>query len=562
MTTFLSRISNQVQLAYVPHTSVQGDVWQLQRKSTATSSGASNGTTLIDDQLGATDNVWNGKYWIHILSGDAKGEWRRIVDYTGSSTTAKLEGNGFTAQIASGVEYELWLSPEPVVVATATSAGGNQCVDTNRNEPDDFWVGYMLVAANGGTANSAVRSGFKITSFVSSTGVFTVDTSDLPIGWGSTSAAGDVYLLRKAIDATDISAGVAEEYIPRGTNRVNFSKGDGVVGPRSGTFSFSLPIRPSGSLASSGNKPQQSNVGGLLEACGLEETITQSQTATTGGTTTSIVFTGTTDVPKIGQMVIHNGNATFVTAISSSGGNTTLTVSPALPVAPASGDVINLSRMYSTTTDGDLYGVTLEYEVDSVRHTITGCMGNVTLNDGAAPTMSFEFQVDHWIRNIQASGCSYVRGYSTVAPILAQDRLAYLDGTAADIGGLTATPGTEVVAKGVQGSQGVNGRVGFQISNIVPGATFNTLLDAQGSSIPEDGKFLKRTANDFAVVFGSHGSTFAVRLPVARLIESPTPTDLDGVVGAPNVVEAQDAGRKLNETNNVSKVPDFAFHIS
>jgi len=46
------------------------------------------------------------------------------------------------------------------------------------------------------------------------------------------------------------------------------------------------------------------------------------------------------------------------------------------------------------------------------------------------------------------------------------------------------------------------------------------------------------------------------------LIESPTPTDLDGVVGAPNVVEAQDAGRKLNEVNNVSKVPDFAFHIS
>ena len=141
MTTFLSRISNQVQLAYVPHTSVQGDVWQHQRKSTSTSSGASNGTTLIDDQLGGSDNDYNGKYWIHILSGDAKGEWRRIVDYTASTGTAKLEGNGFTAQIASGVEYELWLSPEPVVVCTTSGPGGNGCTDTNRNEPDDFWVG-------------------------------------------------------------------------------------------------------------------------------------------------------------------------------------------------------------------------------------------------------------------------------------------------------------------------------------------------------------------------------------------------------------------------------------
>ncbi len=562
MTTFLSRISNQVQLSYVPHTSVQGDVWQLQRKSTATSAGASDGTTVIDDQLGGSDNDYNGKYWIHILSGDAKGEWRRIVDYTASNGTAKLEGNGFTAQIASGVEYELWLSPEPVVVCTGSSSGSNKCVDTNRDEEDDFWVGYMLVAASGGTTNAAQRSGFKITSFTQSSGEFVVDTSGESVGWGSTTSAGDVYLIRKAIDATDISAGVVEEYIPRGTNRVNFSKGDGVVGPRSGTFGFSLPIRPSGSLAASGSTCEQSNVGGLLEACGLEETKTQSHTATSGSTTTSVVISGSSNLPSIGQMLIHNGNATFITAITASSSNTALTVSPALPVAPASSDVIHLTRMYSTTTDGDLYGVTLEYEVDSVRHTITGAMGNVTLNDGAAPTMSFEFQIDQWIRNIQASAASFVRGYSTVAPILAQDRLAYLDGTGADIGGLTATPGTEVAPKSVQGSQGINGRVGFQITNVVPGATFNTLLDAQGSSIPEDGRFLKRTANDFAVVFGSHGATFAVRLPEARLIESPHPTDLEGVVGAPNVVEAQDAGRVVNRGFAMVKNPDFAFHIS
>ena len=562
MTTFLSRITSQQQLAYVPHTSVQGDVWQLQRKSTTTSAGASDGTTVLDTALAGSNDDYNGKYWIHILSGDAEQEWRRIVDYTASDGTAKLEGNGFSAQIASGVEYELWLSPEPVIVCTSTGSGTLQIIDSNRDEPNDFWNGYCVVGASGGTATGQARTYLEITDFVSSSGTFTLSNVDGSTGLGGSSQTGDVFLIRKMIDATDISAGVVEEYIPRGTNRVNFSKGDGVVGPRSGTFGFSLPIRPSGSLAASGSICGMSNVAGLLEASGLEESQAQSHTATSGSSTSSIVISGSSNLPVIGQMVIHNGNATFITDISASSSNTALSVSPNLPTAPASSDVIHLTRMYSTTTDGDTFGVTLEYEVDGVRHTLTGCKGNVTLNDSAAPTLAFEFQVDHWIRNIQSAIANPTSCYSTVAPILAQERLAYISGTGADINGFTATPGTEVGPKSVQGSQGINGRVGFQITNLVPGATFNTLLDASSSSIPEDGRFLKRTAMDLAVVFGSHGSTFAVRLPKARMIETPNPTDLEGVVGAPNVLEAQDAGRQFNRASNFENVPDFAFHIS
>ena len=563
MTQFLSRISSQVQLAFVPHNTTDGDVWQLQRHGTTTNDGTASGTTIEDSDLGGSDDDFNGKYWIHILDGDAKGEWRRIANYVASGGVVTLEGNGFTSQITSGTAFELWKSPETVLVATQDSSfggayGPNHFFDDTTGKPDDYWIGWTMVPITGSGIND--NRAMLITDFEASTGKFVLSGSP---SWGATVFAGTPMLLRKFVDATDISAGITEEYIPRGTTRTNFAKGDGVVGPRGGTFGFSIQIRPSGSLASNNNKPGNANITGLMESVGLEEFVGTSTTADSGSTTTSIkIATGTRERFEPGSMVIHNGNATFVTSITDGGASAdTLTVSPALPTAPASSDVIHATRLYKRSTDGDTQGVTFEYVVDGVRHTLTGCKGNVTLNDGAAPTLSFEYQVDHWIRNIQSPGYANGSFYDATAPILAQERLAYLAGSGVDINGFTATPGTEVVAKSVQGSSGVNGRSGYQISNFAAGATFNKLLDASTATLPEDDFFQKRTAKELSVVFGSHSETFGVHIPQARMIESPNPTDLEGVVGAPNVLEAQ-ATTDLNVLSQPVAVPDFSFSIS
>jgi hypothetical protein len=77
----------------------------------ASSNGASGGTTIVDTELAsftATDDGIQG--WVLITSGSALGETRRILPsggYTASSTTLTFNF-GFSAQIASAVTYEIY----------------------------------------------------------------------------------------------------------------------------------------------------------------------------------------------------------------------------------------------------------------------------------------------------------------------------------------------------------------------------------------------------------------------------------------------------------------------
>jgi hypothetical protein len=68
---------------------------------------------------------------------------------------------------------------------------------------------------------------------------------------------------------------------------------------------------------------------------------------------------------------------------------------------------------------------------------------------------------------------------------------------------------------------------------------------------------------DLKVVFGSHGSTFGFRAPVAYQVETTPIANDGGVLDVPNVFIAMDAGSTSSTyTAAVAKIPDWALHIS
>jgi hypothetical protein len=553
MPNVATRLWSQQEVRICSHTSVSGSTWQLVKKGTATSNGAAGGTTVIDtngDSGGA--DTYNGRYWVHILSGSAKGEWSRVVDDDGSGTLT-LEDTGFSAQIDSGVEYEIWLSPDPVVVVDSSS-GETNMVDAVRAESDDYWNGYWAIPITG--AHRGKRA--QVSDFASSGGTFTLGAS-----FGSALTAGDVVLLRKFVEVSNFNDGTDEAYVPRPMGRLNFAKGDGVPGPRGGSVSFNTQVVASGSLSGTGAKAGASVVSPLLMACGLEETVQTSCTVGAGSSTSAVkIATGSWENLSVGGAVIWNGDLRFISSLEDGGGAVdTVNVTPAFPTAPANADVLYATRMYAKSTDGDTDSVLVEWEVDGVRHTFTGCMGSVTLNDGPVLEFAFSLNVDHYIREVKAA--PYIAGavYTTAAAIKSSDRIAYLDTTATDIGGFTCSPNTTASPKAVQGSSGINGRAGYHVTDYNCGGTFRELVSSSGE-LTQELRWTARTAKAVAVIYGSHGNTMAVRMPVARLVQSPKPTNDNGMVAAPNVLEAQDAGTATDGGSTIRKVPDFAIHLA
>jgi hypothetical protein len=553
----------QQQFGYVPHTSVDGETWQFTNSGTATSNGAAGGTTVIDtnNQSGVAD-TWNGRYWIKMITGTCTGEWKRITDDNGTGTLT-VENNGFSAQIDSGDEYQIWKSPEPVVVQDGAGAGATDATDATRTEADvgdfEYWDGYYLVPITG------TRRGEKaeITAFNPATGVFTLAAG----GLSGALADGDVCLLRKFIEVGDLSLPADQPYHPRPINRLNHSRSDGVVGAKAGTLSFSAQLVASNSLSASGTAAEPSVLNGLFEACGLEESVGTSATVGAGSTTTAIaVGTGSWENFEIGQMVIYNGNPRFIENLTDGGGGVdTITVTPALPVAPVDTSTLYATRMYRKSTDSDVLGCTIEVEIDGVRWTMTGCKGNLTLVDGPVMTLSFDMQVDHWICEYEAAPYLVSEtpdGYTTAPAILNSDRLAWLDTTASDIKGFTATPGAVMSPKSVQGTaNGINGRSGFHLTDYACSATFREIRGPT-DDLDQQLRWNVRTARDVMVAYGSHANTAGIRLPVGRLIQYPMLEEGDGMQDAPNVIEAQDAGTQEDGDSTVIKVPDWSLHLS
>jgi hypothetical protein len=549
MSSVASRIYAQRIVSYVQHTNVSGETWTYIKAGTTTGAGASDGTTVVDsngDSGGA--DTYNGQYFVRILSGACKGLRRRVIDDNGTGTLT-LEGSGFPAQIASGVEYQIEKSPEPVIVVDSSS-GATDCVDAGRNdESDDFWKGYYVVPLTGSRRGKMAL----ITAFTQSTGTFV-----LAAGLGGALAAGDVCVLRKYVHTSEPQLGLDEPYIPRPQKHNLLSSADGTVGARSGTVGFNAQVTASGSLAAAASKANPSVLNGLLEASGLEETIGTSMLVTGGTASAPTVTTATGERCTVGQMLIWNGNPTFVDSVDDGAGSSdTVNVSPALPGTPQSGDVLYATRMYARSPDGDHRAVTIEVELDGIRTIMTGCRGNVTFQGEQVLEAAFAFTIDDWERQVEPLTLGAT--YHSAVPILATSRACWLDSTRADMGSVTTSPNSTVAPRDVQGAAGINGRAGLQHIDNHPTLTYRELLSSSGD-LDQDLRWLARTAKKFSIAWGSHGNCLGLRLPVGRHMESPHPMNSGGLVGVPSVIEAQDAGYATTNLTT-TKVPDYSLSL-
>ena len=563
MSTFKARIYGQQLLTVAPQTSVDGGVPQRLGYGTTTSNGAADGTTIIDADGTANSgsaDTYNGRYWVELLSGSYIHEWKRVVDDDGAGTLT-LEGVGFSGQVVSGVEYALWEMPESNIAVVDSSGDETDMVDARRDEDSDFWIGYWAVPITGNRKGRIAQ----VTDFTTGTGTFV-----LASGLGGALAAGDVVMLVRPLEVGEFQPGFSTEFLSRLTNRSNFSKGDGVIGAKGpGPLNFTTDVYGSGSLPGEGVAATRSPLAALFQASGYEETLGETTLSDDGGganTTTSIkIDTATHENFKIGQVIVHAGNLTRITDKTDGAGSAdTLTVSPPLPTVPNDDDPIYGTSMYEAITTGDYYGCNIVWEVDGVRHTFFGCKGSAEFMVGPKLALKWTFQYDHYIRELETHVALDYMGsaYPSQRPVLGKDAMCYLTTSQVDCNGFTASAGTSVAPRNVSGRYGVNGRAGAQMTGRNPGGSFRSIVESDATSLAAEILWNARTSKALFFYYGSHGNAFCVSAPVARITAEPSPESLEGFMAVPYQWEAHDAGVFVDPTDDVVKVPDFAFHIT
>lgn len=553
--TVPARIWKHQQWAYCPHTSVSGDAWVLQQRGSATSNGAVDGTTVVDlngDSGGA--DTFNGRHWVRCVNGNNQGLWKRIVDDDGLGTLT-LENNGFPNQVASGDEYEVWLSPEPVVLIDSSS-GETDAVDAIRAEADDYWNGFYLVPLTGNRRGKIAQ----ITDFVSATGTFT-----LAAGLGGALAAGDVCVLRRFLEVADFADALEEPFEETPAYRLNGDIGDGRVVAKAGSVTFVTEVYGSNTVAADGTAAPRGPLNHLFQAAGFDE-VRNTSDATDAGSTTSALEAAAAGWENLGiGTMIEVANSVSWIQSTVDGATDTVNIEPSVPVAPPTGQDIHACSVYRRNRmgrDGDYLGVCIEHERDGIRTTMTGCKGNVVLNDGPRLTLAWSLNVDHWIREVERAPYYAGDAYPTQAPIRGTDRKVYMDDTGVDIGGLTASLNNEVAPKAVQGANGINGRCGFGHVTAAPGATFREIMDTS-DDLDRYQTFLTRGSFALYCIWGSSpGNYFGLRIALARVVSEPKPEDQGGIIDHPTVVAAQDAGTTTDGGDTQYIVDDFSFGIA
>jgi len=552
------RVSKQVLMRVVPHTSVDGEQWQRIGYGITSGAGAADGTTVVAASFtsGGADG-YNGRYYVEILSGTCKGQMKRIVDDNGSGTYT-IENNGFSAQIGASVIFSIWKSPEPVIVVDG-ALDANNFNDDYRDENDIDWVGYYVMPITGSCRGEIRQVSLFEKTGGASEGLFTVSPA-----FSTSLAAGDVCLLGRffEVDVTALPGG--PDYHPRPINRVNYSVGAGVTGARGVDFAFNVRPHGTGSLTASGSAVGHSDMHALFTAAGLDERLGTSSTVGAGSTTTAVaVATGSWENHQAGDIVMHNGNARRVTALTDGGaGVDTITVAPPLPVAPTSGDTLYALATYYKSADATtLYGCVIEVEIDGVRTTMTGCKGTLEPQATTPAEFAFSFKCDHWIREYEDAPYNPGTAYSSQGDILGKDMMAWADSTQIDIKGFAAQIGRETIAREVTGAYGINGRAGFHHINYACGASYREIM-ADGAELEAENRYLAGTDRALFVQCGASSDAFCIAIPVAHHVGAATPDPSSGLLEAPNVLAALDAGTYTDPDGTITKVPDWILGIS
>lgn len=557
------RNANEAVLSYCPD---QDDPIQVIGYGFTSSAGNAGGTTLIDTagiaESGAAD-TYNGRYWVTMLAGTNKGLSKRIIDDDGAGTLT-LEGNGFPNQIAITQRYMIWKSSEALIVVDASGAATN-IVDAIRDEidaQDEYWDYYYVTPISGARAGEIKV----VSAFAGGTGTFTTGA------FTGALAAGDTCLLRRFLEANNVNVSYSEPYIEPFGRRLNFSRGIGRTGARAATITFDVPMQGTGAITTiqtaAGEYARSANISGLLQAVGLVESIgrrTDIDDVGAAGTTTSLlVDTATHEYFDIGDAIQWAGNVAWITAkTDGAGAADTLTVTPALPLAPKNNDAIYAGRTYKIDTDAQRKGVTLYWERDGLRETFFQCKGNVEFvpGDSGAIVARFNLQATHYVREIEDEQCNPQAAYATQEYILGEARRVYVDGTQTDVKAVTFTPGSVAVAKNTSGRYGLNGSSEFQHVDSNAGGTLTVMLEDTDDGMTAEEHWQTQESLDIAIAYGHAGNCVAFRMPAAYLRAAPHPQVQEGLIANTYDMHAGDAGVATDPADGIVDVPNWSITI-
>lgn len=387
---------------------------------------------------------------VEFLDGNVQGERARIRTFDGTNT---ITFDPVTHPSPTATRARMWVPPDPSVPVTAVGTSAT-VVSALRTEADDYWNDpdrMYLVVEGGGGAGTAARGDAPrlIADFDAATDTFTIGTA-----FPATPTIGDLLLLRQPIKPASAELPYAQTglvYIDRKFVKGTWDRDPGVMGPR-GAQPLSITLEALGaSTAASGA------IGAIppLEAHDLLHSLfvtpvgtamtrvgDGSSTTTAGSTATSInVTTGTgPERFSVGNVVLVNGSAAYITAITDGGGgDDILTIAPALPVAPVAGvtvfGAINYRPRRDATaawaaTSGGFRSHTVEAYLNGMRKLYYGWhfdleIGGLTQN--TIPSFTFAGPYDTCLVNSVAN--LYTPTYTTTLPRPSKAARAVLGGT-------------------------------------------------------------------------------------------------------------------------------------
>lgn len=380
------------------------------------------------------------------------------------------------------------------------------------------------------------------------------DFKTAPAGWSSLAAAQEIAheTKQEAIERVVQKTGVArgpEPFIP---------------GPKSGPFGFKLPVR-GGKLAAGGGGAADWLA--VAAYCGMSKTTVTGDTGIITGGSSSTITALDADFPVAsyfpGGWILTTADKSgtpdlqlrMITDRSSSGGTTTLTVSPDWDTDP-----VNLDDTHDivilTPTIGQI-ATYLGFRVfmgqgSTDRHRVEyrGCAGTfklATVGVGEFPMCEFAMQSDLWTETENSRAVAI----DTLADprLLLADQL-YFDNQCVDFENLGFDPGTELIAMPGQCQDTSEGRIGWFVKRHVPAIEFVPYWDAEWYDLitnKTENKLVYMNVNDSNDAWG-------FGIPAAQVVAHDPGAIGDGLVGSAVQIMAIDPGQDSDSPANDIKL--------
>lgn len=408
---------------------------------TASGSGAANGTTIVSTELGSygdSDDDFVGKWVEVVYATNAPGKesgagiCKRIVANDDGTSTITVDDLGF--QTADGDRFKLLSDPRPYIVED-TGGSATQIVDSDRDEADDTHNGrairggpYVVPIKTGSIATTEVR---RVSDWSSATNRLTV-----PTAFSASTDVGDLFDIAEFPQVQGGPLQSKQGLIELGVITGTTGQVQSVTGLREGGGTVELMFRG----------PGPDNIGDEAEAhtplsCVLDASSISDCTVDAAASVSSIPTS--VGSPAEGEMfVTANGDVCVAESVA----GTTITPSPNLRTAPASGGTLHGVQKYAPSTDVNFAMWIQQWLGKGIRDELWGCVPNISFSFGRGEPckLSLDF--------VSADSERTVTGYDAAALNRAWRALQSTQAPVRSADCRVVIGGTECEARSVQGA--------------------------------------------------------------------------------------------------------------